>query len=77
MRAFYRELSEKYRDEEAEKTFRKIFEILDFEENKFIEPKQRYAWKVRKEFEEDYVKKGIGLAKKQQEEFLRAAGESC
>ena len=51
-------------------SLKEVFEILDFEENKFIDPESRYAWKVRKEFEEDYVKKGLLYAKAKQDEVV-------
>ncbi len=45
-----------------------VQEILDFEEAKFVDGDNRYAWKIRKEFSGEYVKKGLELAKKRFEE---------
>lgn len=47
-----------------------IDEILQFEQEKIENPEKRYAWIVRKEYEEDFVKKGIELAKKYQKEAM-------
>ena len=56
MKNFYRDFSEEVR------------EILAFEEEKLIDPEKRYAWRIRKEFRDGYVKKGLELARKRQEE---------
>lgn len=45
-----------------------IREILDFQEAKFIDGDNRYAWKIRKAYSDGYVKKGLELAKMRQEE---------
>ncbi len=47
-----------------------ILEVLDFEEEKFIDPENRYAWKIRKLFADGFVKNGLLLAKERQEEAL-------
>ena len=47
-----------------------VQEILTFEEKKFTDPETRYSWILRHEFEDDYVMKGLQLAKKLQQEFL-------
>lgn len=44
----------------------KADEVLDFEYEKFTEAENRYAWKIRKQFEGGYVKKGLQLAKERQ-----------
>lgn len=44
-----------------------VKEILEFEENKFLNPHERYAWKIRDMYTGNYVKKGLQLAKKLQE----------
>ena len=46
-----------------------IQEVLNFEEEKFIDCENRYAWKIRKAFSDGYVKKGLELAKRRQEEL--------
>lgn len=55
MREFYKDASEE------------ITAVLDFEEQKFIDPETRYAWKIRRMFEDGFVKGGLELAKKYQE----------
>lgn len=44
-----------------------VQEILDFEEEKFIDGEKRYAWQIRKSFQGGFVKKGLTLAKERQE----------
>lgn len=51
-------------------TTEEITAILDFEEQKFIEPETRYAWKLRRLFADGFVKGGLELAKKYQEEAI-------
>jgi gamma-glutamylcysteine synthetase len=41
-------------------------EILDFEEAKFIDPEMRYAWQIRKQYADGFVKGGLALAKEYQ-----------
>lgn len=48
-----------------------IKDVLDFEEQKFIDPETRYAWKIRRQFADGYVKGGLELARKYQEEAER------
>lgn len=43
--------------------------VLDFETEKFQDAEKRYAWILRREFSGGYVKKGLELAKKRQEEL--------
>lgn len=57
MREFYRGFPEN------------VQQVLDFETEKFLDGENRYAWKVRREFSGGYVKKGLELAKKRQEEL--------
>lgn len=57
------EMKEFYRDYPQE-----IQEILQFQEEKFIDGDNRYAWKIRKEYQKDYVHRGLELAKKRLEE---------
>lgn len=45
-----------------------IHKILDFEEAKFIDGDNRYAWKIRRQFADGYARKGLILAKQRQEE---------
>lgn len=59
-------MREFYRDFPAE-----VQEVLDFEEAKFINAENRYAWKIRREFEGGFVDRGMELAKKRQEEALK------
>lgn len=50
-----------------------IMDILEYEENKFINPEERYAWKVRNQYGQEYVKKGLVLAKELQDKELCGA----
>ena len=45
-------------------------DILSFEEEKLENPEKRYAWILRKEYEKDFVSKGLKWALKQQEEAI-------
>ncbi len=45
-----------------------VDEILQFEYEKFTDAKNRYAWKIRKQFADGYVKKGLELVRERQGE---------
>lgn len=47
-----------------------VQEILDFQYQKFEDADNRYAWKIRREFQGGFVRKGMELAKKRQEECV-------
>ena len=49
---------------------KEVQDIIAYEKDKFIDADKRYAWRVRKEFQDDYVRKGMELAVKWQEEYL-------
>lgn len=51
-----------FRDYPAE-----MLEILDYEEQKFIDPENRYAWKLQKLLADGFVKEGLKIAKEYQE----------
>ena len=55
MEEFYRDYPEK------------IQEVLSFQRDKFIDGNNRYAWKIRREFDGGFVKKGLALAHQRQE----------
>ena len=57
MRAFYQDFNQD------------IHDILDFEEEKFIDPYKRYAWQIRKLYADGFVEKGLQLAKERQKEI--------
>lgn len=59
MKEFYRE----YPDE--------VHKVLEYEEKKFINPETRYAWRIRKEYGDDFVGKGLKLAENNQREALK------
>lgn len=40
-----------------------VQDILEFESEKFTDAGNRYAWKIREQFQEGYVKKALALAK--------------
>lgn len=44
--------------------------ILDFQYSKFEDADNRYAWKIRKQFQGGFVRKGMELAKERQEECV-------
>ena len=44
-----------------------VQEILDFENRKFEDAGNRYAWRIRELFQEGYVKKALELARERQE----------
>lgn len=48
-----------------------IKSILAFEEAKFIDQTNRYAWKVKHTYSDGFVKKGLVLAKERQEQAIR------
>lgn len=54
-----------YRDFPAE-----VQAVLAFEEAKFIDPENRYAWKIRHEFANHFVPKGLALAERRQKEAV-------
>lgn len=47
-----------------------VMEVLDFEQSKLYSQEKRYAWKIRREYGSDFVKKGLEHAKKQQEAMI-------
>lgn len=47
-----------------------VQEILAFEKEKFLDPEKRYAWKIKNEFKDGYVKNGLALAKQRQQELI-------
>ena len=47
-----------------------VHQVLSFEEEKFLNVENRYAQKVRHQFDGDFVKKGLELAKSWQESYL-------
>lgn len=44
-----------------------VQEILEFEYEKFTDARNRYAWKIREQFQDGYVKKALELIKERQE----------
>lgn len=57
MRVFYQDFPEDVRG------------VIAFQMEKFQDAEKRYAWIIRKEFTDGYVKKGLELAKQRQEEL--------
>lgn len=47
-----------------------VQEVLAFQKAKFLEPENRYAWKIYKEYKEGFVRKGLALAKRRQQEMI-------
>lgn len=58
MREFYRDASDD------------VKQLLDWQENKLIDPETRYAWQLRRLYAGGYVKKGLTLAKLRQQQAL-------
>lgn len=58
-------MEEFYRDFSGE-----IKELLLFEKAKFVEQENRYSWKIRNQYGNGFVKKGLALAKQRQLEAL-------
>lgn len=56
MMEFYRDYPDSVRD------------VLAFEREKFVDAENRYAWKIRRAFDGGFVKKGMELARRRQEE---------
>ena len=48
-----------------------VSDILNFENDKFINAENRYAWKIRKEFSGGFAKKALKLAKERQDEQFK------
>ncbi len=46
-----------------------IQEILDFEEDKFTDPEKRYAWQIRHQYGDDFLRRGLELAEQRQREM--------
>lgn len=46
-------------------------QVLAFQRAKFENPENRYAWQIREHFKEGFVKKGLKLAQKRQQEALK------
>lgn len=44
-----------------------VQDVLEFEMEKFVDAGNRYAWKIREQFQDGYVKKALALAKERQE----------
>jgi len=47
-----------------------VAECLEFQRAKFENPENRYAWKIRHQFGEGYVARGLELARQQQASYL-------
>ena len=47
-----------------------VQDILDFEDEKFIDPDKRYAWQIRRQFADGFVENGLALAEARQREAL-------
>ncbi len=47
----------------------KIQDILQFEKEKILIPEKRYAWIIRKQFADDFVKKGIKMSEENIEKY--------
>lgn len=61
MMAFFQDFSEE------------ILQVLAFQRTKFENAENRYAWQIREQYKEGFVKKGLELAKKRQQEALEEA----
>lgn len=52
-----------------------IRRILSFEEEKFLDHTNRYAWKVKQMYQNGFVKKGLVLARERQEQAVQSSRE--
>lgn len=43
-----------------------VQDVLEFEYEKFLDARNRYAWQIREQFQESYVEKALELAKERQ-----------
>lgn len=68
IKEFYVDIAAKSSWDDEEK--RQIFDVLKFEEDKFIDQQNRYAWKVKQMYEGGFVKKGLELARLRQEDAV-------
>lgn len=59
------EMEEFYQDFPEE-----IQKLLCFQKDKFVEQENRYSWKIRKQYENGFVRKGLVLAKQRQSEAI-------
>lgn len=55
MEEFYRDFPEEIQD------------VLQFEKAKFLDPENRYAWKIRAQFSGGFVEKGMQLVRQRQQ----------
>ena len=69
MRRFCEELQRFYPGEEP-RAFREAFDILEYQRLKFTDPDNRYAWRIRREYDGGFVQKGLELAKRYTEQDL-------
>ena len=49
---------------------KEVQDILNFEAEKFTDPEKRYAWRIRREFANGFVRKGLALAEARQREAV-------
>ncbi|MEE0705624.1 MAG: hypothetical protein UCH28_04475, partial [Adlercreutzia sp.] len=47
-----------------------VHDCLAFQRQKFEDPHTRYAWKIREEYGQGFVARGLQLARKRQREYL-------
>ena len=69
MKRFYEELQVCHSDREPE-VYKDAIDILEYQRAKFTDPDNRYAWRIRSEYDGGFVQKGLELAKKYTEQSL-------
>ena len=47
-----------------------VHDCLSFQRRKFEEPESRYAWKIREQYGQGFVARGLQLARQRQREYL-------
>lgn len=65
MENFYASFQEDYTDD--------VMEIIEFQKDKFVNQESRYAWRVKHTYCNSFVRKGLELAKKRQEQAVHMA----
>ncbi|MGN0262008.1 MAG: hypothetical protein ACI4B9_04065 [Eggerthellaceae bacterium] len=58
---------------DAEEAGFTIGQIIDYQYQKFIDPENRYAWQIRKQFQDDFVQQGLKLSAAYQQKAIESS----